>query len=137
VNLLAKPAVALQATWTVLALLGALFTLAITAGAALWGNGGALVNATVSLSLTGVVGLLAGVPGSFSRHPFYAWTTGLSALITATFAAMILLDAARSTTPNPSSNATSVLLLLVFALVVNLVQITLSAAKIHQLSTAR
>jgi len=138
VNLLVKPALALQATWTFLALLGALLTLLVTAWAALWGGaGGALVYSTVAIPLVGVLGLLAGVPGGFSRRPIYAWTTGFSAFVIACFAAMVLFGAARSGTPNPSFNATSVVLFLVFALIVNLVQILLSAAKILQLSPPR
>ncbi|MEO6805111.1 MAG: hypothetical protein ABI286_09495 [Edaphobacter sp.] len=80
-NLLAKPAMAIQFFWTLLALCGALIVLAITLGVAAW-NG---VNVPVALYLAfsglATVGLLLGVALSFSTQPIFSWTTAISASV--------------------------------------------------------
>lgn len=142
-NLLLKPALIFQAVWACISALGALFILWIMLGAAGWGGGGFEIYAILLLALCSVLGLLIGVPGSFSHLTIYMWAAGIGAFIAVCLSSWMIFGFLFKRAPEvPLNSPVSIagmsaplLAFYAFALIPNVFELIISAKKIHQLRT--
>ncbi len=144
-NLLSKPAVAIQAVWMLFPLAGGLIILADALGDAAWNGVNFVMFLYLLLPLVGSVGLIAALAGAISKRPVFAWIGGLSAFAIACVALVFLLGFLFRRDPNLPINESvemfgihaPLLLLYGLPIAVCSMQVLLSILKYRQLKTMR
>jgi hypothetical protein len=137
-----KPALTFQAIWVCISAIGASFVFVTLFVGAAWSEDNSFKgDAFLLIALCGALGLLIGIPSTFSDRPVYAKTTGLCALLVACLTSYLVALGVFVGPPFTSIRMfgfnAPILLLCALVLLVNIVQISVSVAKLRQLKYLR